>query len=480
MAGIQLACDRPDPDPVFGARALARCLAEILAAPQQGAMVLGLHGAWGSGKSTLMDAIAKVLRDDIDRQAIFIPFNAWKYQNRDALWRALIVTVLRALRTAAQNLPSDVRDKKEAEIAELERSLYSGFTTQEKGDLRVNWTGLATESILTMVRVAAGGVAGGIVGGVIGQAGRALRSFFDMKDKSGGEKDVAGSVERVAGILHREVVERSVEQVTAIDQFLDRYQKLAADLGALGKSIYVLIDDLDRCLPDEALSIFEAIKLFLDAPECRYVIAIDRGMIRRGLALRYERSPEAVDPDEYIEKTISLSFDLPGLRTTQARELLKRVGLVSVVQPAAKETNPDAVNEDPWHTAIIDALGTNPRRLKRAANTLRVMRALAEESGQALTQADAALLLKLGLIAYRNSSVFDAMRRDPTFGSTLQAHANTLDSKNTTPSDIRVALQDPFKGLADDNRFWRLLATKPALTDDLILRGAGWFQPGPD
>jgi hypothetical protein len=229
---------------------------------------------------------------------------------------------------------------------------------------------LATEGILAMIRIAAGGWVTGLIGG----AGKALRRFYDMKDKGGGEKDVVESVQRVAGMLHREVVERSVDQIQAIDQFLDRFRNLVRDLGKNGKRIYVMVDDLDRCLPDEALTVF-AIKLFLDAPECRYVVAIDRAMIRRGLALRYERSPQAVDPDEYIEKTISLSFDLPQLEDTQARQVLKAAGLEAGGPMPAASAAPIAAGEqpkaDPWHTAVIEALGTNPRRLNRAANTLR-------------------------------------------------------------------------------------------------------------
>jgi hypothetical protein len=471
VATLQLASDLPAESPGFGFTLMARVLADTLASPQQGAMVLGLHGGWGSGKSTLMRAILRALRGGIDNGAIIIEFNAWKYQNREALWRALIVAVLAALRRELPAWPKDEQATKERQIGLLERSLYASFTLQEKGSLQVNWTGLATEIVLTIIRVAGGG----LVGGLIGQAGRALRSFFDMKDKGGGEKDVSGSVERVAGILQREVAERNVEQVQAIDQFLDRYQKLTADLGRFGKRIYVLIDDLDRCLPDEALTVFEAIKLFLDAPECRYVVAIDRSMIRRGLALRYERSPQAVDPDEYIEKTISLSFDLPQIRASQARQLLYQANLATIAGGAG-----GGPVDDPWHTAIIEALGTNPRRLKRVANTLRLMRALARESGRPISEADSPLLLKLGLIAYRNSGVFDALRRDPRFGATLQQVANRAAIQKWDAATIRAELPVQFHNLAEDNGFWVLLRRQPDLTEEQINLGAAWFQPEQD
>jgi predicted KAP-like P-loop ATPase len=104
---------------------------------------------------------------------------------------------------------------------------------------------------------------------------------------------------------------------------LGEFRKLVSKLAAQ-RSVCVLIDDLDRCLPEAALEVFEAAKLFLDAPECTYVMALDRDVIRRGLAVRYKgQNAGLVDPDEYIEKTITLSFDVPPLGRNDAIALLK-------------------------------------------------------------------------------------------------------------------------------------------------------------
>src|SRR6266478_5047400 len=86
--------DGPAPHPGFDFDQLAIALVELLKRPRVSAFVLGLHGPWGSGKTTLLNAI----RDRIPTNAIIIEFNAWKYQEREALWRALILRVLDALR----------------------------------------------------------------------------------------------------------------------------------------------------------------------------------------------------------------------------------------------------------------------------------------------------------------------------------------------------------------------------------------------
>jgi hypothetical protein len=317
----------------------------------------------------------------------------------------------------------------------------------------VNWSGLVTEAILTAMRLAAGG----IVGGVIGSVGSALRRFFDSKDHGGSDKDVSDSIQRASTLLHRDVVERTIEQVKAIDQFLERYQSLMKWLGSHGKRMYIMVDDLDRCLPDEALGVFEAIKLFLDAPECRYVVAIDRAMIRRGLAIRYEKAPQSVDPDEYIEKTISLSIDLPQWAPERAKELLHAAGLNE------KDTMA-------WHDDILKYLGGNPRRLKRIANTLRVARALASEPTGA-GAADNALLFKLTLIGYRNSGAFEYLRRDQDAPQRLQ----DLADKYSLAEEKRQALPKELEYLAEDTGFWLLMTLEPKLNKQLLDRSGAWF-----
>src|SRR5882672_11178763 len=92
--------DIPESKPGFDFDLLADSLVGVIEQERTHAFVLGLHGPWGAGKTTLLNA----LRDRLAAQAPFSPtvieFNAWKYQDREALWRALIIRVLAALRDA--------------------------------------------------------------------------------------------------------------------------------------------------------------------------------------------------------------------------------------------------------------------------------------------------------------------------------------------------------------------------------------------
>ena len=97
------------------------------------------------------------------------------------------------------------------------------------------------------------------------------------------------------------------------------------------------IDDLDRCLPEKALEMLEAIKLFFDVPRCVFVLAVDDEVVERGVQHRYRdylfEASKAASADashrlpitgaEYLEKIIHLPLRLPPAQTGQAEQFLR-------------------------------------------------------------------------------------------------------------------------------------------------------------
>lgn len=455
--------DIPSDAPDFDFGTIAHVLVEELQRQRSASFVLGLHGPWGSGKTTLMNA----LRSKLPPSTLVIDFNAWKYQDREALWRALILRVVDVIRTEIGG---------DAEAAELERSLYESFTVVEKGTLQVNWTAAVSEVLITSMSLAAFGPVGGVVKG----AGDAIARWFRATDPAKDE-DVAKRVERVSSILQRSSTERAVRQVRSIEQFLALFRNLVARIGA-DRRICVLIDDLDRCLPDEALGIFEAIKLFLDAPECVFVVAVDRSVIRSGLELRYpvtgdQLRPPTVHADEYIEKTISLSFDLPALSQEDSASLLEP-------DRAAAFLSSEQIS------IIVDVLGSNPRRLKRFRMLLAVWSRIAATSPFRTAHAfsperagDRDLFVKLALIGYMDSELFGQARHDDQLLPRLQTVSNSIGDSFAT-GEGRKAIADgtatelpSVRRAALDAALWRALRPGPNLADCPELKQAlGWFR----
>ena len=61
-------------------------------------------------------------------------------------------------------------------------------------------------------------------------------------------------------------------------------------LKKLGVNLVLLIDDLDRCLPETAISTLEAMRLLLFTPNTAFIIAADEQMIRNAVRAHFPDS----------------------------------------------------------------------------------------------------------------------------------------------------------------------------------------------
>jgi hypothetical protein len=66
----------------------------------------------------------------------------------------------------------------------------------------------------------------------------------------------------------------------------------------LNTTLIAFIDNLDRCLPDVAISTLEAIRLFLFMPRTAFVIAADEDMIRHSVAKHFAGDVPRIDHAE--------------------------------------------------------------------------------------------------------------------------------------------------------------------------------------
>ncbi|MDB6027650.1 MAG: hypothetical protein JWM68_3873, partial [Verrucomicrobiales bacterium] len=97
--------------------------------------------------------------------------------------------------------------------------------------------------------------------------------------------------------------------------------------------IIILIDDLDRCQPEAAYKLLEGIKIYLNLPNCVFVLAMDQQQIQRAVATCMPGGRSGNDPDadatqlhqaaEYMEKICQDIWQLPLMPTT-AHELFLR------------------------------------------------------------------------------------------------------------------------------------------------------------
>jgi hypothetical protein len=201
--------------------------------------------------------------------------------------------------------------------------------------------------------------------------------------------------------------------------------------------------------------------------------------------MRYSRQGDAaagqdfINPDEYIEKTISISFDVPVLSADDMSVLIGDFSLTQALSPADRDL-------------IIRGLGTNPRRIIRFMNALKLQMQLAADAGASATLNLAnpdrfRLFLKLQIINYRYPALFSRVLDDPELLYRLYQLANQYRNTKdkTTARKVRIeGLQDEPKAaraLALDEEFWRLMLLPPPIPQDpdQVRQLTGWFRYRP-
>jgi len=93
--------------------------------------------------------------------------------------------------------------------------------------------------------------------------------------------------------------------------------------GELGpeRLLVVFVDDLDRCGPVNVLQVFEAIKLYLDAPGLVFVVGYDRDILSDAI-LGAKQYSDAVASHQYLEKIVQIVYRLPSVSDDSAHRLL--------------------------------------------------------------------------------------------------------------------------------------------------------------
>jgi hypothetical protein len=417
-------------------------------------LVVGIYGGWGSGKTSMMQTLA----EEIDRaDRVLLWFDAWVYARQErSLWRALLLRVIEELHRQLGDRGASEEGRKDATrlLDEARASLYRSLMVAEKGVVRVNWWGglpLVADTALTALTA--------------GLSKEIAKAVSDDKSETGlvaaVTKWVTGDGTREAvKLIEREASERHVEQLVSLEQFKKTFDDLLKQFGiGAEQRLFVFVDDLDRCLPEDAVAALEAIKLFLDLPGCVFVLGMDRSVVEQGIRVRYQKLMEqkaGFDPRAYLDKNIQLPFILPPLGSRQIGryldELSKRPGHAAGVL---------------CHDLIEAAAPRNPRALKRVLNILQLtlyLDGITEADIDALTpSAEGAVrvrhIAKLVLLQAVFNRAYAVLAPDPSLLKEVENFVQRRQSKLADPlkptfevPDLErlLKLQPFFNGLGED------------------------------
>ncbi len=292
---------------------------------------IGVSGSWGVGKSSLVQMIGESLKGlDGGDNYIFINFNAWLYQGYDDARMALL---------------QKVADK----IMEESESRKTCVDKAKEFIMRINWLRTA----IFMAPVAAGIFTGGAVAGPVGSFIGAISGLL-AQDKMPSQEDLSKikeSYDQVAPDLKKLLInkkEKSVPKEIAALRLL--FQEL---LEKLELTLIVLVDDLDRCLPNTAISTLEAMRLLLFIPQTAFIIAADNQMICNAVRSHFgniDLKDELVT--SYFDKLIQIPLQVPRLGTNEVKGYLILL-LADLAQRRGKITQKE---KEKGHDAIVSAI----------------------------------------------------------------------------------------------------------------------------
>jgi gamma-glutamyl hercynylcysteine S-oxide synthase len=292
----------------------AKTLVELIAFKENRTpLVIGIYGAWGAGKTTLMKKVEDHLKE-VSGKGDFrvcktVWFQPWKLENEETILAGLIEEMFQAMANG-------------------------GFEDQVKGKLEQLAKKFGKSSALPgFIKVLTGGVldVSSFFGGLSYNEKLGFYHVFEPLFKDLIWSYAQGSV-----------------KLTNNDRPNDE------------KGVVVLfIDDLDRCPKEKVLKVLETIKLFINQPGCVVVLGVAREIIKSALQERYSED----EAEQFMQKIVQVTFELPAKSASNIEEFLQALvpGQTILLE----------------HSAMIArSLDYNPRGVKRFLNDLNLSKSL--------------------------------------------------------------------------------------------------------
>lgn len=273
-AHLPLWSDNPAKNDLLGFTDIAAPIAGAIARERLNPVVVGLKGPWGSGKTTVLNLLGATMapREDEDddpmRSVLVVVTSPWAYDPQVDVKVTLIGEVLEQIAAyAMRTRPVDASVLK------------------------------ALDGLVKKVNL-----------------GKALT----LAAKTAVSFQIPG-IDDIAGVFN---LDKEDGPDPTMNSFRGSFAKALGDLPEVER-VVVLVDDLDRCLPDSVVATLEAIKLFLSVEKMAFVVAYDETPVIEAVRTRYENAEDpALLARQYLEKIIQIPVSIPRLGTDEVATYL--------------------------------------------------------------------------------------------------------------------------------------------------------------
>ena len=400
VVDMKILIDTPAKEPTLRFKEAAAALAGIIRGSDP-RFAVGIFGGWGLGKTTLMKAVQSEFQGE--NKILTVEFNAWRFEREPVL----LIPLLDEIRAAV-----------------VDRAAHDRSRARKLGS--------AAKRIGTVVSALAVGFSGSV--GIPG----AVTISYDAGSAIDAVKELSG---KDNGIGPKSLYLAAFKELRGA----------VAELNGAGVDrTVVFIDDLDRCLPANALEVLEAIKLFFDLDGFIFVVGLDEAAIDRAVQAKYMATPSGGEAAgaipgsgrEYAKKIFQIPYSIPVIPRENLDELLKSIYKDAGIDG---EQLKDLRGVAPYLEKIAVQGRVNPREVRRFINAYTLQTLITKDLKKRV-------ILALQTLAFRADwrPLYDCAAMDPdSFRSKLRDLRKW--EKNAFPMELPKDLDEFLRsGLAEE------------------------------
>ncbi len=379
---------------LLSTEAIANTIISMLLDNSDQPVTIGVHGDWGAGKSSVLEMIDSGLSKKED--VLCLKFNGWRFQGFEDAKIALLEGIVTSL-------------------VEKRPALTKAANKAKEIIKRINWLKVAQTG---------GSIVFSAVTGIpdftqIKTLVTTINTLFRDEAQAPTRDKIQALLMEADSLIKPGNTNNTVPE--EINEFRKTFNQLLEE--AKIKRLIVLVDDLDRCLPETAIETLEAIRLFVFTSKTAFVIAADESMIEYAVRRHFpdysDSSASQTYTRKYLEKLIQVPFRIPPLGAAETRIYVTLLLVGNVLG----EGDPDYLKlvksardqmKRPWvrnafntqiiHDALGDSVGKegvasalslseqigsalaggtngNPRQIKRFVNTMILRKTIADARG---------------------------------------------------------------------------------------------------
>jgi len=324
----------------------AYAFARLISSPHTSPpLTIGIYGSWGIGKSSLL----KMIDEEVNKTQVqderktakvhVVQFNAWQYSSCETIWPSLVRETMETMEREAQwgywSRFANTVDRNARRLWRRHRNRVVAVLAVVTPLLALAVWKLDFSPELIVAAVTAIGIPG-----LVKLGGEAFKNPVSRwagalvdQERYGDElpymqeirNDLEFLMQRLLGPEREEGKRRWWRRATNEDQAKEPDPR-----------VLVMIDDLDRCEPEKAVEVLQAINLLLDFPIFVVCLGIDARVVTAAVEAHYGEvlGQAGASGYEYLDKIVQIPFLIPKANPEEVKGFLRAEMPVSSVAAA--------------------------------------------------------------------------------------------------------------------------------------------------